>query len=38
MNESNQMEKEKGAVVSFFEGETSGEISKIFNYKLFEDK
>ena len=28
INKSNQMEKEMGAVVSFSEGEASGEISK----------
>ena len=29
INKSNQMEKEMGAVVSFSEGEASGEISKV---------
>ena len=38
MNKFNQMEKEMGAVVSFSEGEASGEIFKIFNYKIFEEK
>ena len=37
MNKFNQMEKEMGAVVSISEGETSGEISKIFNNKVFDE-
>ena len=38
MNKFNQMEKEMGAVVSYSEGEASGEISKIFDKSLFEEK
>jgi hypothetical protein len=33
-----QMEKEMGAVVSFSEGEASGEISKMFDKSIFEEK
>ena len=38
MNKFNQMEKEMGAVVSYSEGEASGEISKIFDKSIFEEK
>ena len=38
MNKFNQMEKEMGAVVSFSEGEASGEISKMFDKSIFEEK
>ena len=38
MNKFNQMEKEMGAVVSYSEGEALGEISKIFDKSLFEEK
>ena len=38
MNKFNHMEKEMGAVASFSEGKASGEIFKIFNYKIFEEK
>ena len=33
-----QLEKEMGAVVSFSEGEDSGEISKMFDKSIFEEK
>ena len=33
-----QLEKEMGAVVSFSEGEASGEISKMFDKSIFEEK
>ena len=32
------MEKEMAAVVSFSEGEASGEISKMFDKRIFEEK
>ena len=38
MNKFNQMEKEMGAVVSYSEGEASGEISKILDKSIFEEK
>ena len=38
INKFNQMEKEMGAVVSFSEGEASGEISKMFDKSIFEEK
>ena len=38
MNKFNQMEKEMGAVISYSEGEASGEISKIFDKSIFEEK
>ena len=38
INKFNQMEKEMGAVVSFPEGEASGEISKMFDKSIFEEK
>ena len=32
------MEKEMGAVLSFSKGEASGEISKMFDKSIFEEK
>ena len=37
MNKFNLMEKEMGAIINVSEGEASGEISKIFNNKPFEE-